>query len=238
SALERARAIRPADPLLGWSQHGRTLVAGSTGPEEEDRLLAAFRIVRESEPAARLILVPHEPTAQQLERLEGAARLQGMEPVRLRRSRGEEPLLVVDQIGLLATLYAGAFVAYVGGGYGSRGLHSVLEPAACGVAVLFGPRWQGSPDAGALLQRRAAAVVSAEFPDWLDLDSASTHAGKSPLAALWLALLRHPAHVHAAGGRGLQYVEAGIGAAARNAGLVERLMLQGSYCGRPTITPS
>jgi 3-deoxy-D-manno-octulosonic-acid transferase len=238
SALERVGGIQRDDPLFAWSRSGRTLVAGSTWPEDEDRLLAAFRIVRDTAPDARLILVPHEPTARQLARLDHAAQLQGFEPIRLRGSRGDEPLLVVDQIGILALLYAGAWVAYVGGGYGAAGLHSVLEPAACGVAVLFGPRWQGSPDAGALLARRAAAVVSPQFPDWLDLDSASTHAGKTPLAALWLALLRHPAHVRAAGQRGLEYLEAGVGAAARNAGLVERLMREGSYCGRPTITPS
>jgi 3-deoxy-D-manno-octulosonic-acid transferase len=124
---------------------------------------------------------------------------------------------------MLATLYSGAGLAYVGGGFGTAGLHSVLEPAACGVVVLFGPRGRDNPDAEALLQRRAAAVVSPDFPDWLDLDSQATHAG-SPLAALWLALLRHPAHLRAAGRRGLEYVEAGAGAAARNAGLVERLM--------------
>ncbi len=228
SALARARAVHPDDPLLACTAGAPTLVAGSTWPDEEDLLLAAFAIVQRTCPEARLVLVPHEPTPEHLERVEHSARAYGLNAGRLSAFSSPRPLLVVDRVGVLATLYRGAAIAYVGGGYGNQGLHSVLEPAACGVVALFGPSWRGSPDAGSLLRRRAAAVVSLQFPDWLDLDSSTTHAGSSPLAALWLALLRHPAHLRDAGRRGLEYVEAGVGAAARNAGLVERLMLCGT----------
>ncbi|HEX7024103.1 MAG TPA: hypothetical protein VF187_04715, partial [Gemmatimonadales bacterium] len=176
-------------------------------------------------PEARLIVVPHEPTAEHLARLDDRARGLGLPaPARLSTAAGPAPLLVVDRVGVLATLYQGAAVAYVGGGFGNAGLHSVLEPASCSVPVLIGPRWQGSRDAALLLARRAAIVVSAEFPDWLDLDALSTHAGANPLAAIWLALLRNPHHARDAGRRALECVEAGLGAAARSAGLVERLM--------------
>ncbi|HEV8600654.1 MAG TPA: glycosyltransferase N-terminal domain-containing protein [Gemmatimonadales bacterium] len=225
SVLERARAVRSDDPRPGRAigAGSATLVAGSTWPADEDVLLTAFRVLQNAQEDVRLVLVPHEPTAEHLERLDHAARQRGLEPTRWSPTVGPQRLLVVDRVGMLATLYSGAGLAYVGGGFGTAGLHSVLEPAACGVVVLFGPRGRDNPDAEALLQRRAAAVVSPEFPDWLDLDSQATHAG-SPLAALWLALLRHPAHLRAAGRRALEYVEAGAGAAARNAGLVERLM--------------
>ena len=230
SALERARAIRPEDARLRALRDGAVMVAGSTWPEDEDLLLAAFVLLRKFRPDARLVLVPHEPDEEHLTRLDRAARAHGLEPVRARSAgpAAPVPLLVVDRVGDLATLYAGATLAYVGGGY-RRGLHSLLEPAACGVAVLFGPRWEGSPDAAALLQRRAAAAVGPEFPDWLDLDSGTTHASQSPLAALWLALLRHPGHLQSAGRRAREYVEAGAGAASRNAGLVERLMQEGRW---------
>jgi 3-deoxy-D-manno-octulosonic-acid transferase len=232
SALKRARAIRADDPLLGPLREGVTLVAGSTWPPDEDALLVAFEIVRAACPQARLVLAPHEPTPQQLERIEGAAQRLGLEVARWSTLSGSPPLCLVDRVGILATLYGGATLAYVGGGFGSAGLHSVLEPAACGVPVLFGTRGNANPDGAALLRHRAAGLVSPEFPDWLDLDSQSTHAGRSPLAALWLALLRHPDHAEAAGRRGKQYVEAGAGAAARNAVLVERLMSEGNANAR------
>jgi len=225
SVRARVRAIAPDDPLLARVAGGTTLVAGSTWPEDEAALLRAFRAVRAARPDVRLVLVPHEPTSERLARLDDLAKSLGLEtPRRLSACDGPQPLLVVDKVGVLATLYAPAAIAYVGGGYGTAGLHSVLEPAACGVPVLFGPRWQSSADAGTLLEYRAGAVVSPDFPDWLDLDSDSTHAGASPLAAIWLALLRNPGHARAAGQRALECVEAGVGAAARNADLVERLM--------------
>ena len=224
SALARARAIRADDPLLLRLGGGETLVAGSTWPEDEAALLAAFGIVRAARPQARLVLVPHEPTTEALARVTLAAGALGFDAARPNDPGGPHPLTVVDRVGILATLYAGATIAYVGGGFGRAGLHSVLEPAACGVPVLFGPRGFRNPDAAALLAAHAAAQLGPEFPDWLDLDVGSTNAGANPLAALWLALLRHPAHAAAAGRRGLDYVEAGAGAALRNAELIEGLV--------------
>ena len=55
---------------------------------------------------------------------------------------------------MLADLYAVADVAFVGGGFHGAGLHSILEPAAFGVPVIFGPQHASSRDAGALLAAR------------------------------------------------------------------------------------
>jgi 3-deoxy-D-manno-octulosonic-acid transferase len=225
SALERAHTIDPTDPLLALGREASTLVAGSTWAEDERVLLPAFAAVRAARPDTRLILVPHEPTPEHLARLDALAAQCGLQtPQRLSASATPAPLMVVDRVGGLATLYAAGTIAYVGGGFGTSGLHSVLEPAACALPVLFGPAWHASREAGLLLARRAAVVISPEFCDWLDLDAMSTQAGASPLAAIWLALLRNPEHARAAGRRALECVEAGVGAAARNAGLVERLV--------------
>ncbi len=225
SALERARAIQPSDPLLVLGRGAPTLVAGSTWSEDERILLTAFAAVHAARPEVRLILVPHEPTPEHLNALDATAARFGLAaPQRLSLSAEPAPLVVVDRVGALATLYAAGQIAYVGGGFGKAGLHSVLEPAACGLPVLFGPAWQASRDAGLLLARRAAVVVSAEFCDWLDLDAMTTQAGANPLAAIWLALLRNPDHARAAGRRARECVEAGVGAAARSARLVELLM--------------
>jgi 3-deoxy-D-manno-octulosonic-acid transferase len=226
SAVDRLHSNPAGDALGPLVQGGPAMVAGSTWEADENVLLPAFRAVRAARPDARLVVVPHEPTPEHLARLEAQALALGLpRPVRLRGAEGPAPFLVVDRVGVLAGLYAGAAIAYVGGGYGTAGLHSVVEPAAAAVPVVFGPRWGGNRDAALLLSRRAAIVVSQEFPDWLDLDAGATHAGANPLAAIWLALLRNPAHAAAAGLRGRESVEAGLGAAARSAGLVERLML-------------
>ncbi|NOT07475.1 MAG: hypothetical protein HOP28_04630 [Gemmatimonadales bacterium] len=233
SVLAKVSAVADDDAALSFGRGAETLVAGSTWEEDEEVLFKAFAAVRTARPAIRLIVAPHEPTPAYLDALDRRAAAQGLPtPIRLSAATAPAPFLVVDRMGVLASLYGGATIAYVGGGFGKAGLHSVLEPAAWSVPVLFGPRWQQSREAGELLAARAGAVVSPEFPDWLDLDPMATYAGVSPLASLWLALLRNPGHARAAGRRAREYVEAGAGAAARNAGLVERLVEAGRISAR------
>jgi 3-deoxy-D-manno-octulosonic-acid transferase len=178
-------------------------------------LLAAFKTVRDSHSEARLVLVPHEPTPAHLTRLDGAAARHGLQvPVRESTGSGPASLVVVDRVGALATIYSGAVVAYVGGGFGRAGLHSVIEPAASGLPVLFGPYWRDSRDAGLLLAAGAAWEIG------------------DRLAKRWGELLAYPDRARSAGARGRETVEAGLGAAARSAGLVERLLLQGPATAR------
>lgn len=52
----------------------------------------------------------------------------------------ERPIvLIVDQIGLLRNLYQYAKIAYIGGGFTKDGIHNVLEAAAFGKPVIWGP---------------------------------------------------------------------------------------------------
>ena len=66
SVAARVAAVPPDEPLLRFGRGAPTLVAGSTWPPDEAVLLDAFARVRAHRPEARLILVPHEPTAEHL----------------------------------------------------------------------------------------------------------------------------------------------------------------------------
>ena len=213
SAWERARGIGPDDPLLRLGEGALTLVAGSTWPPDEVVLLEALATVRRARPEARLVLVPHEPTPAHLAGLDRRAAAAGLpRPVRA-SALGEDPgpLVVVDRVGVLATLYRAATIAYVGGGFGSAGLHSVLEPAACGVPILVGPRWRSSREAALLLEAGGARSV--------------TRSGGAPaLAAAWRRWLDDEEDRVRAGRAALAVLMAGRGAADRNARLVETLM--------------
>jgi 3-deoxy-D-manno-octulosonic-acid transferase len=215
SVAARVAAVAPDDPLLGLSRGAPTLVAGSTWPADEVVLLRAFARLRERRPDARLIVVPHEPTASHLAALERRAARAGLpRPVRLGEAAGPAPLLAVDRVGVLATLYGGAAVAYVGGGFGRAGLHSVLEPAAWGVPVAFGPGWRNCRDAALLLDGGAATA----------LESRSPRAASDLLLGYWEGWLADEARRAAAGGRAREIVREGTGAAHRSAEMLAALI--------------
>ena len=217
SVLERVSAVAPDDPLLRFGAGGAALVAGSTWPGDEEVLIAAFARLSVRRPAARLILVPHEPTSDHLAAIERQAAQHGApHPVRLSAAQDAVPLLVVDKVGVLAALYGAGKIGYVGGGFHSVGLHSVLEPAAWGCPVLFGPRWKESRDAGLLLAGGGAVA----------LEELGTTETVEELCETWEQWLADERERSGRGARALAVVRAGAGAADRTAALVERLVVE------------
>jgi 3-deoxy-D-manno-octulosonic-acid transferase len=163
-----------------------TLVAGSTWPADEAPLLAAWARLRAQVPDARLIIAPHEPTESHLGPVERWAAEARLTVARLGApAAAHSDVVLVDRVGVLGDLYALADVAYVGGGFHSAGLHSVLEPAAFGVPVLFGPRFTNSRDAELLIANgggateRTAAALESRLRAWLSDASARTEAGRA-----------------------------------------------------------
>ncbi|HJR49675.1 MAG TPA: glycosyltransferase N-terminal domain-containing protein [Gemmatimonadales bacterium] len=227
SVVERIAGVGEDEPLLQFGRGAPTLVAGSTWPEDEAVLLGAFARVRATHPDARLVLVPHEPTERHLAGVERAAARLGVSPPRLlSQAREPVPLLLVDRVGVLARLYGAGTMAYVGGGFGGAGLHSVLEPAAWGLPVCFGPRWKESRDAAALLQEGAA----------LALIGRGQAAGEE-LAGIWAGWIEREDERKAAGSRGKILVERGLGASARTAELLAELISSRRPRTSPTGAP-
>ncbi|MQA90265.1 MAG: hypothetical protein GEU90_08520 [Gemmatimonas sp.] len=209
----RAAAVDRKSPLLTdlADPDSLTLVAGSTWPEDEDPLLAAFAGLPHTATRHRMILVPHEPLENSVRELEQDLARNGIGHARLSRTLAEwrdAPVLIVDRVGILGELYALADVAFVGGGFGSAGLHSVLEPAAFGVPVLFGPRHSNAREADALI----AAGGAFEAGDRLDLGRTLAR------------LLTNGEARKTAGAAAAAYVARGVGAAERGAQLIEEFL--------------
>jgi 3-deoxy-D-manno-octulosonic-acid transferase len=213
SVADRVAAVGHDDPLLRLATEGAPLVAGSTWPADEAVLLPAFARVRSRHPEARLIIAPHEPTPDHLDQLERRAAAAGLpSPARLSTARGDEALLVVDRVGVLATVYGAGVAAYVGGGFGRAGLHSVLEPAAWGLPVVFGPRWGESRDAALLLVAGAGAALP------------PGRGAEDALLREWTGWLDDGTEGRRRGGLARALVAAGRGAARRSAELLAGLI--------------
>jgi 3-deoxy-D-manno-octulosonic-acid transferase len=149
---------------LTSQNRGPVLVCGSTVDGEEPLLISAFQSVLTRYPNASMLLAPRHP-----ERFATVSDLLQNSAVKFRKrsSWNGEPLagavLLVDSIGELASLYALADIAFVGGSLVPRGGHSILEPAQHGVPILVGPHTENFRDIIALyVGRNAARVV---FPD-------------------------------------------------------------------------
>jgi 3-deoxy-D-manno-octulosonic-acid transferase len=206
----RAQRVDRAGPLLERLRDSRpTIVAGSTWPADDAVLLPAFETLRRGGAPARLIIAPHEPTAGSIARLLEWAGSAGFTAARLEGpAAGRSDVVVVDRVGVLGELYALADIAFVGGGFHAAGLHSVLEPAAFGAPVLFGPKHENSRDAALLAQRGGGASVSTEADivrrtrAWITSTASRREAGDSARAL----------------------VRSGLGAAERSFELVNRLL--------------
>ena len=115
-------------------------VAGSTHEGEDELVLQAHHQVLSSFPNALLILVPRHP-----ERFERVAGLCKREHLKLaRRSRHgsygtQTQVYLGDTMGELPVVIGSADVAFIGGSLVPTGGHNMLEAAAQGVAVCFGP---------------------------------------------------------------------------------------------------
>lgn len=129
---------------IGLSSDERVIVAGSTHAGEEEALVEAYRTVVAQYPEAVLMLAPRH--IERAGEVEAMVRAKGVPPQRRTdiaqggtASAVGPRVIILDSRGELATLYGEAVVAYVGGSLVPVGGHNLLEPAAWGKPVLFGP---------------------------------------------------------------------------------------------------
>ena len=199
---------------------GPWLVAGSTHEEDEAVVRRAFAAVRAVDPKARLLLVPRYPDRASYV---VAALRDPSWTVRRSSLKGDsdppsEDVVVVDVVGKLRTAYGVGRLAIVGGTFGDRGGHNVLEPAAAGVPVVAGPDVSNNEDAARLL--RGHGLIQVPDADGLAQVAVDLWTNASLRASL--------------SKRGMERVRGASGAADRSARTVIELMA--TTDSRPTET--
>lgn len=149
--IDIASSPETYDDVATFCKDHFVVMGGSTWAKEEEIL----SIVHKQMPDLRMVIAPHNISEGHLKQIEGRF---GDSIERLSNWSGEKPLMLVDQIGMLASMYQYATVAFVGGGF-TGALHNILEPAAYGVPVCFGPKHERFHEADALIKRGGAIVV-------------------------------------------------------------------------------
>lgn len=165
-----AASAKPLDIVAQFCHGTKTLVAGSSWPADEQLLKGLM----EKNTDWKLIVAPHEINKTHLEeiiRLFPDAERYSAPTAQLAEAR----VLIIDNIGLLSSIYPYGQIAYIGGGFGV-GIHNTLEAAAFGLPVLFGPNYQRFQEAKDLIEIGAAISISQQE----ELDRAFAKIKKDP----------------------------------------------------------
>lgn len=160
-----ARAARRIDVVERFKGEAPLFVAGSTwGPDEE----LLVQLCNEN-PGIKFVIAPHEMDEGRIARLQEAIRggaLRYTQCTGTNACAGSQ-VLILDTVGLLASVYGYATWSYIGGGFGV-GIHNTLEAATFGLPVAFGPNYRKFKEACDLVALGAAAPVTdyAALRDW------------------------------------------------------------------------
>lgn len=147
--VNQAEAI----PEIEWFKgDSPVVVLGSCYQKEEAFVAPLYNAF----PNWKFIYAPHLVDEENINRLIG--RLPGPATRFTQFSEKSNRILVLDTIGKLAAAYQYGDIAIVGGGF-RDGIHNILEPAAFGLPVFFGPNHQAFPEAQALLDAELAFEI-------------------------------------------------------------------------------
>lgn len=150
-----ARVIPEAERFCKGHQ---ILIAGSTWPEDEEILQKCLATLPEN---WKLIVAPHEIGEDHIQDIlklfPGAARFSMLAGA---PAQYGGKVLVVDNMGLLSSLYAYGNISWVGGGFRKGGIHNTLEPAVFGMPVIMGPVYEKFVEAVELVRAGVAFPVN------------------------------------------------------------------------------
>ncbi|MBN2349403.1 MAG: 3-deoxy-D-manno-octulosonic acid transferase [Bacteroidales bacterium] len=136
--LEAAQKTKTIELVDQFTSGQKTLVCGSTWPADEE-LLAQF--INTYNLPLKFIIAPHEIDAPHIQKLSKRIHKNvGRYSELSVKNAKEVDVLIIDNIGMLASLYKYADIAYIGGGFGA-GIHNILEAAAYKTPVVFGPNY-------------------------------------------------------------------------------------------------
>jgi len=143
------------------------IIAGSTHPGEEEQIIRAYSGLLDEFSGLKLIIAPRHP--ERAKEVAGIVSRYGFRPALISEGKIKctscipKPVFILDVIGQLTGFYAMADIVFVGGSLVKKGGQNILEPAALGKPVIFGPNMFNFRDiAGLFLENDACILVSNE----------------------------------------------------------------------------
>ncbi len=150
-------SVRPLPIIEQFLDFNKAIIAGSSWKAEEALLMQYLRI----NPSLKIIIAPHEVGEESISRI----KKQFGEKNTVCYSKATPSsmvgckVMIIDCYGLLTSLYQYGMISIVGGGFGV-GIHNVLEPAAFGMPIIFGPNYEKFREAKELVEIHCAFPVN------------------------------------------------------------------------------
>jgi 3-deoxy-D-manno-octulosonic-acid transferase len=140
------------------------LVLGSSYEYEEKIVADALPLLPNN---ICIVIAPHEVNETRIAEIE--RRFKNHHTIRYsqwHKSTIEQTVLIIDNVGMLADIYQYATASFVGGGFGSKGIHNILEPLAMGSYVFVGPKNHNRfPEVTHAVNAKVASIIKS--PDML-----------------------------------------------------------------------
>ncbi len=136
----------------------RCIVFGSTW-EEDERLILKY--INESERDLKYIIAPHE-IGENCNRIKQIIKKKSIlfSEIKSNQSKGDFSCLIIDNIGMLSSIYNYSSISYVGGGMGKKGLHNTLEPAYFSKPIIIGKNYQKFEEANEMIKNGNMISIS------------------------------------------------------------------------------
>jgi 3-deoxy-D-manno-octulosonic-acid transferase len=152
--IEIASQTKSFQNIENFISNATVIVAGSTWTEDDEEL----DHYANTHPEIKFIIAPHNVGS---DRLTECLKLYKHSVLysKIATATNDTNVLIIDNIGMLSTLYKYATICFVGGGFGGDGVHNVLEAAVYKKPILFGPEYEKYIEAIELIDANGAVSI-------------------------------------------------------------------------------
>jgi len=151
-----AAAAKDLPLIKKFRGEGQLFVAGSSWDRDEE-IIAGY--INSHPETMKWIFAPHVISEAHLSRIGKRLQVPFARYSAFSENDSETRVLIIDNIGMLSSVYRYASMASVGGGFG-KGIHNILEAACWGIPVLFGPNYRNFREAVRLIELGGASVFN------------------------------------------------------------------------------
>jgi len=166
-----SKEVKGNSVIEKFKNQKKLIVAGSTWKQDEEILV---KYINESGNNLKWIIAPHEIKKENILRIRKSITRPSVKYSTYKEKQDSNAeVLIIDNIGMLSSLYRYGNIAYIGGGFG-KGIHNILEPATFGIPVIFGPNYKKFREACELKEQGGAIPVN-NFSDLEKILNELTH---------------------------------------------------------------